>query len=422
MNQRRIPLLVVGLALIMVCGFCALTVYGTYAWFRTSDANIRFFDSIDTSASLTESAAYPAKPTLIVDSDSGNITILPGEGTDIEVEMVKTGWGSNQTEAEQAAKGIQVTVQETGDTLQFTYRVPDEFGVGLYRGGQDSVDFTIHVPAETAVEITGGFGDISLTGLSQRVTVETGFGVVTAQDLQTGENSIRLVTNFGDLSVKDSQGKDIYLESANGKVTGTGLSASGALEVISTFGDVQLDGLTASTLTVTSQSGVVEVQNGQVDGKFTASNGFGDIDVQNVAAASYEVESQNGKIALDGVSGAVQVSSDFGDIEITKGVQATLDLNNQNGKISYSGSLDPTSAHHLQNNTGDITLTVPEDSAFDLSLETSLGEINSEISATLTGTSGTTSWEAKMNGGGPVITATTDNGDITLRALANSGE
>lgn len=418
MNPKRLPLILITAGLLIVCGLCALTVYGTYAWFSTQQANVRFFDSMDTSATLTENNTYAAKTTLSLDVDSGNITILPSEGEEFEVEMVKTGWGTDQAGAEKAAQAILVDVKETNNTLQFTYNVPEEFGVGLSRGGQDSVDFTIHAPADTVVEIKGGFGDVSLTGLTQRVTVDTGFGLITAQDLQTGENPIHLVTSFGDIQFENSAGSELYLESSNGKLTGTDLTTPGTLEASSSFGDIHLDGLTADALTVSSQNGVVEVLNGEVTGKFTASSGFGDLSLQNVTADSYNLESQNGKISVDGISGEVVIRNGFGDIEVTHGVNATLDLSSSNGHIHYSGSLKPNAEHKLDSDFGSLTLTLPADSAFDLHLETSFGEITSDFPVTVTGTLEDTSWNAEVNGGGSLLTATTSNGNIALHILS----
>lgn len=59
-------------------------------------------------------------------------------------------------------------------------------------------------PRTPLSRLKGGFGDVSLTGLTQRVTVDTGFGLITAQDLQTGENPIHLVTSFGDIQFENS--------------------------------------------------------------------------------------------------------------------------------------------------------------------------------------------------------------------------
>mgnify|MGYP001244153269 CR=1 FL=1 len=417
MDKKRIPLLLVSVALIGVCGLCALTVYGTYAWFNTR-ADFRFFDLMNVSASMTETHTYDAKSTLILDTDSGDITILPGKGDTIEVEMVKTGWGTDQAEAENAANAIRVAVQETGETLKFTFNRPDQFGIGISRGGSDSVDFTIRVPADTAIEIEAGFGDVSITGLTQKIDTEVDFGSLTVENIEAGENSIVLVTSFGDLRAENIQGQDIRLKSSNGLITGTDLSATGLLKIDNSFGSIRLTGLRGVQLTIRSDNGTIAVSEGEVTGALAITNSFGDMMISDFGAESYTLASDNGKIDVHGATGLVQATNRFGDIEITHGVNVTLDLKSDNGLVAFSGTLNPEAAHTLKNSFGNIVLTLPEDSAFDLSLETSFGQIESEIPVTLTNTIKETAWDAEINGGGARITAKTDNGNISLRVLA----
>lgn len=420
--NRRLGLILASGALVIVCGLCALTGYGTYAWFNANRANVRFFDTANVSAQVTENQTFDSKPNLIIDSDSGSITIIADDSPDIAVEMVKTGWGTDQAEAEAVANSLKVTIEETAQALKLTYRAPEEFGVVVNRGGNERVDFTIHLPRETALEIDSGFGDISLAGLTQSVQVKNSFGDITAKDIQAGENPLHLETSFGDLTVETSHGNEIFIGTSNGKINVTDLTATENMEISNQFGGIHLDGVNSSTLTVTSQNGDIEVLDGTLTADATVTNAFGDISLQNVEAASYTVESQNGKVTLDGVRGSVKVTNSFGDIELTNGVQATLDLSSSNGDVTYTGSLNAEADHQLENSFGDITLTLPEDSAFDLSLETSFGDINSEFPVTLTGTLNESSWQAEMNGGGKLITATTNNGNISLQILKPGGE
>ncbi|HNB53986.1 MAG TPA: DUF4097 family beta strand repeat-containing protein [Anaerolineales bacterium] len=419
MNQKRIPIILISAGLLVVCGLCALTVYGTYAWFGTQQANIRFFTSMDTSATVTENEAHAAKPTLILDSDNGNITILPGEGETFEVEMAKVGWGADQAEAEAAAQDIQVTIEETSEAVKITYRAPDEIGVMMNRGGDNHVDFTIHVPPATALEIKTNFGDVSVDGVEQSVQIMSQFGDILAKDVQAGENPVHLETSFGDITLDNIQGDELYIGTSNGSIQATNLSATGAIEVEDEFsGEIHLEAFEASKLTLTSQSGDVEVLDGTLTADITISNSFGDIRVQNIKASSYILDSENGTVRLDGASGAVQITNSFGDIEINNGKQVTLDVTSESGDLTFTGSLNPESSHQLKNSFGDITLTLPEDSAFDLSLETSFGEIKSDLPVTLTGALEDTAWQAEINGGGSLVTATTENGNIALHILA----
>lgn len=420
--NKRLGLILASGALVIVCGLCALTGYGTYAWFNANRANVRFFDSANVSAQITENQTFDAKPNLIIDSDSGSITIIAGDSPNIEVEMVKTGWGTDQAEAETVANSLKVTVEETAQALKLTYRAPEEFGVVMNRGGNERVDFTIHLPRETALEIDSGFGDISLTGLTQSIEIKNSFGDITAKDIQADKNPLHFETSFGDLTVETSQGTEIYVGTTNGTIHVTDVSATGDMEISNQFGGIHLEGIGASKVTVTSQNGDIEVLDGTLNQDITITNAFGDIKVQNVEASEYSIESQNGKVSIDGARGPVKVTNSFGDIEITNGVQVMLDLSSRNGEISYAGSLNAEADQQLENSFGDITLTLPEESAFDLHLETSFGDINSEFPVTLTGTLNESSWQAEMNGGGKLITATTNNGNISLQILKSGGE
>ncbi|MCB9136413.1 MAG: DUF4097 family beta strand repeat protein [Anaerolineales bacterium] len=424
MNQRHIsiPLILASAGLLIVCGLCALTVYGTYAWFNTNRENVHLFYSADTSAQVTEEQTFDAKPKLIIASDSGSITLIADDSPDIQVEMTKTGWGADQTEAETTANSLRVNVEETSAALKLTYRAPEEFGVVMNRSGNNRVDFTIHIPRETAVEINSGFGDISLDGLAQSIQITNSLGDILAKNLQAGKNSVHLETSFGDTTVDNTEGEDLYIGTSNGMIMATNLTATGDLEIENQFGDIHLEGFGASKLTISSQNGDIEVLDGTLSKEINVTNAFGEIQVKNTEAASYRMESQNGKVFVDGANGSVKITNSFGDIEITNGKQVTLDVTSQNGVISYSGSLNPEADHQLENNFGDITLTLPEDSAFDLNLETSFGDINSEFPVTLTGALNESSWQAEMNGGGHLITANTSNGNISLQILTSGEE
>ena len=419
MNRSRILIGIIGAALLAVCGLCALTGYGIYAWFNTNQANVRFFDVANVSSTVTELDTYEAKPSLVLHSDRGNITVLAGEGSQIEVEMVKTGWGTTQAEAEAAANALQVSVQETTQTLEFTFNMPEEFGVFVSRAGNDKVDFTIRLPAETAVEINSGFGDVTLAGLAQKVVVDNSFGTMSVKDVAAGENNLQLVTSFGDVTVENCQGEEIYVESSNGKIIGRDLAATSLVEVKNTFGTIELENITAADLTVSGQNGEIHVAGGIVEDEVGVTNAFGDIHVEQMAASSYNIKNNNGSIQLENAEGLLKITSQFGGIEISSAENATLELVSENGDVEFSGSLNSDADHAIKNNFGDVTLTLPEMSAFDLELNTSFGDITSDIPVTLTGKVEETSWEAQINGGGKMITATTSNGNITLHVLAS---
>ena len=64
--------------------------------------------------------------------------------------------------------------------------------------------------------------------------------------------------------------------------------------------------------------------------------------------------------------------------------------------------------------SGDITFTLPEESAFDVRLETSSGRIRSEFPVLGDLTAGGDELKGTVNGGGVPVTVKSSSGDINL--------
>ena len=409
MKYRPVAIIGVFGTLLAVCGLCVLTAYGMVAWISSRGANVRFFGSDYVSSQYTESFTLEAKPNLQIQSNAGDIVVTATDGDQIEVDLVKTSWGLYE------AKAMTVIVEESDDMLRLISPDPTKFiRVG---GGEDSIKYTVRVPAETAVDLDTSFGDISVTGTRGRVSLNTSSGDVNVSDVLAGEADISLEISFGDINIKDISGQDVRLETSNGEVSVTNLDANGEVVLKNSFGDISIEALTAASFFADTSNGWIKLVGGQVDGTIEARSSFGDLEVTDVAADGYTLTTSNGEIKLDGARGQIDLRNGFGGITVEDATDAILDIETSNGRVRFSGSLKADATHTIENSFGDITLTLPEDSAFDLVLETSFGEITSEIPVTLTGTLSETSWEAQLNSGGPRLQATTSGGDISLLAL-----
>jgi hypothetical protein len=97
----------------------------------------------------------------------------------------------------------------------------------------------------------------------------------------------------------------------------------------------------------------------------------------------------------------------------------------EDGDIIFSGSLNPAMDHNVQTRFGNIILIIPDDSNFNLSVETRFGEFTSDIPIQITVgpdspiTNETTEnkWVGQINNGGPNLSITTQDGDINLKIL-----
>ena len=81
--------------------------------------------------------------------------------------------------------------------------------------------------------------------------------------------------------------------------------------------------------------------------------------------------------------------------------------------ISAAGSL-AEGGHSIQTRFGDVRLRLPQDAAFNFDLQTRFGKISSDFPVTVQGTLDENHWVGVANGGGPKLTASTQNGNIAI--------
>lgn len=81
----------------------------------------------------------------------------------------------------------------------------------------------------------------------------------------------------------------------------------------------------------------------------------------------------NGSVTLEGVSGAVDATTTNGDVHaISAG--AVVQLTTTNGEVNLEGPLG-AGRHNLQTTNGDVSVTLPRDSAFEVDAHTTNGRV-----------------------------------------------
>jgi len=71
--------------------------------------------------------------------------------------------------------------------------------------------------------------------------------------------------------------------------------------------------------------------------------------------------------------------------------------------------------YEFKSHSGDVTLTIPSDAAFDLEARTFSGSIDSEFEITLTGKISKKELKGSVNGGGATLEVKTFSGDVELK-------
>jgi hypothetical protein len=121
--------------------------------------------------------------------------------------------------------------------------------------GNCGLNATLDVPADTAVDLTTGGGNVQASGIQHDVTMDTGGGDVTISgtggntDLATGGGNVtadhlggtvKFTTAGGDVSVNDLFSPDVTLETGGGNVTLVFTGAPANLDITSNGGDVSV--------------------------------------------------------------------------------------------------------------------------------------------------------------------------------------
>lgn len=203
------------------------------------------------------------------------------------------------------------------------------------RGGGESIDVTIALPAGSEVRGEGGVAPLQTTGRLGECRYRTGAGDISLDEAA----AVRLRTGVGDISLQRSTG--------HSEVT----TGSGALRI----------GTVDGSAVVKNSNG--ETRVGAVTGDLRVSASNGRIVVER-ADGTVAAKTANGDIRLGCVGhGAVVAQTALGKVEIgiAEGVAAWLDLH--------------TSFGHVQSDLDAAERPEPGDAVVEVKARTSMGDI-----------------------------------------------
>lgn len=440
-------LIITGTALTIVIILCIITAASTYSWIDSNEMRFEFFAIDHISARVSETLSIDAQGInkIEVTSMDGDITLLSGASNQIDVDLVKTGWGGTQEEALSKAQNLEVTWEKVDDTLFVAFNRPRIIHIITFQGGANKIDMTLNVPPdiqvtssssdgdivaedlENSLEIEGRFGNISLENITGGITVTNRDGDISIKNLHAPEENVSIHTEFGDIEASEFQIGGLFLSSRDGDTEITNLVSHDTIEITTKFGDISLDDFSCSNLTIEERDGSITLQTGEVSGEIFIDSQFGDIEITDVDAASTSFEARDGDIDLHNAKGLVTANVRFGDINISDSTHVTLSITLEDGDINFTGSLNPAMDQNIKTRFGNVNLTIPSDSDFNLSVETRFGEFTSDIpiqitvgpDSPMTKDTKSNKWVGQINSGGANLTITTEDGDINLKILEN---
>jgi DUF4097 and DUF4098 domain-containing protein YvlB len=314
--------------------------------------------------------------------ENGSVALHGSDEDDLRVSADEEGGGSSESAAQAHLSGLRLAVDRSGQ----------EFFVHM--AGQNSddvslrVNLDVEVPKQTPVNAYVQTGDVSVSGIAAGIVVRTEAGNV---DVHQCRADVVATVSAGDVHISDITG-NIALNGRGGDV-----------DISDVSGDAALAGTYTGTVVVRNVAGNTQYAEMRTNLLLAKLTGRVEADAEN--------------LKISDVSGPVRVATKDKDVQV-ENVSGPLEVSNTHGDIDVRFDNPPSQPVNISNGTGDVTLTLPAGSSFQISAVTSSGEVDSEFdSPTLRLQNGDQG--GKLTGGagqnGPPITISTSYGAIHLR-------
>ena len=257
---------------------------------------------------------------------SGEVMVKTGGANQVVIRGRVTSsdwWGGNPEAAVRSVEANPPIVQ-TGNSIRIGYNIPEDAKHHV------AISYEITLPADTALQINTGSGDISVEEVRGTAKLHTGSGSIHARDL----------------------GKDSRLETGSGSIHADSVAAP--MFASTGSGSIQADLTGSGDVEAHTGSGGVDVRG--VNGGLRARTGSGHINAAGNVKGPWEIHAGSGgiKMAL-GSSGGFDLSVHTGsgsihsDLPIT--VQGTLGRHELRGAVRGGG---PTVEVHT--GSGDVEI------------------------------------------------------------------
>jgi DUF4097 and DUF4098 domain-containing protein YvlB len=385
-GDARPPLLTGGEAALLVLVVFVLAGMGIYAKVRERhpdlNVDLDFLNHKSNQSQELPPKTIPAGSHVIVTTAMGNIVAHVGDGNDLRVSVTETAEASNESAADDLLKSLKVVIEQTRDGYA-VHPVNQESD-----SGHVTVDLDVTLPKNVSLAADSHHGDVSISGLAGTVNVTTQMGDIEVHDVgsdvtaQLAKGNARIDDITGSVRIT-GHGDEIELNAVAGDATLQG----------EFFGPVRIRNVTKTThytsqagdLTLSHLTGLLELDSGQID--------------------------------VSDVGGFAKLATHDKDIQV-ENVAGRLDIAGTHGDIKVTYAQPPREEINIANGTGEVDLTLPAKSSFEISAISRSGEVQSEFEAPglqPADDNGTGRLSGKVGSAGPKIQIVTSYGTIYLR-------
>jgi hypothetical protein len=290
---------------------------------------------------------------LVVDVDLGSIDITTGDGTRIEVQVLRKITRGSDAKADELLAAQEVTFAQNGNTVEVHAKRKKDFSTWLSLGGPNlQVEYKITMPKKFNLDL------------------KTAGGSISCGDLE------------GELKAKTAGGNLKFA------------AVSGPVNAHTSGGSITLGNAAAAVMAKTAGG---NIHLGEMFADTTAETSGGSIEVK-LSKAPLTAKTAGGNILI-------------GD------ARATVEARTSGGSITATFSAQPKEDCHLSTAGGSIHVKVASNLAFDIDARTSAGGVSTGLPVVVQGEVKRSQLQGKLNGGGKVLVMKSSAGSISLEKL-----
>ncbi len=342
---------------------------------------IGLFSHRHSDTEMIPSQTIPAGAHVTVESGHGDLIIHAGEVNEIRVEANKSGSAPSESSARERMKQVRVIVEHSGGGYVVHPVNQDR------ASGDVSVDLDVELPKSVSLTAISARGDINISGIAGAISATTQNGDIEIHDAGS------------DVNVQLQKG-DVRFSNVAGNVRISGKGSQ--IDVSDVAGDAMIEG---------DFYGPIRIRNVKKTTHYASQRS--DLTLQHLTG---QLELDSGNIEISDVAGAARITTHNQDIDI-ENIAGKLDVSNSHGDIRVRYSDPPREDVNVVNDSGEIDLTLPANSSFQIAAVSRSGEVQSDFedaSLKLANQSDTGRLDGTVGSHGPRITLTTSYGTIYL--------
>lgn len=208
---------------------------------------------------------------LLATTGAGDITII-GDANATKIVVDADLYYENRSD-------LTFTLEHKGNEARLVAESTTS-GVGVVWKSSPYIDLTVRMPAAMALSLDDGSGDVSISGLANKIRVEDGSGELSID----GGSDVRVTDGSGDVTIQLVQGA-LSVDDGSGDLNIS--DVKGSVEISDGSGDMQV-----------SRVGAVKIDDGS-----------GDISVTDADSLTVD-ESGSGELSYTNIRGRVQTDED----------------------------------------------------------------------------------------------------------------